>query len=206
LNTHAMKRFLQRLVVILSAMRLLPHVCVYAVHDKDGLVRSDIDRWSHILFRKSALSEWGRLWMLLWLLTLYPEFRNLFYKRTGLVGRIFGPLCKPMSTLFIDTEDIGRGLFIQHGFATIVSAKRIGDNCWINQQVTVGYSAKGGRPTLEDGVVVNAGAKIIGDITVGRETVIGANAVVVKSTPAGATVVGVPARVIKIKPVSPRQP
>jgi serine O-acetyltransferase len=45
-----------------------------------------------------------------------------------------------MNTLFIYTKDIGPGLYIQHGFATIISAKSIGKDCWINQQVTIGYS------------------------------------------------------------------
>jgi serine O-acetyltransferase len=102
-----------------------------------------------------------------------------------------------MSTLFICTNTIGKGLFIQHGFATIIAAESIGENCWINQQVTIGYANKNETPILGDNVTVCAGAKIIGKVTIGSNAVIGANAVVVKDVPANCTVVGVPAYIIK---------
>ena len=102
-----------------------------------------------------------------------------------------------MPTLYISTAEIGPGLFIQHGFATIIAARSIGANCWINQQVTIGYSNATDLPTLHDNVVVNAGAKIIGNVTLGANCIIGANAVVVKDVPPNVTVVGVPARIVR---------
>jgi len=102
-----------------------------------------------------------------------------------------------MSTLFIMTENIGAGLFIQHGFATIIAAKSIGKDCWINQQVTIGYSNATDSPTLGDNVVINAGAKIIGKVHMGNCSKAGANAVIVKDVPENCTVVGVPAYIIK---------
>ena len=102
-----------------------------------------------------------------------------------------------MPTLYILTDKIGKGLFIQHGFATIIAAKSIGDNCWVNQQVTIGFSNKTAAPDINDNVTINAGAKVIGGITVGKNSVIGANAVVVKNVPDNCTVVGVPAQIIR---------
>jgi serine O-acetyltransferase len=102
-----------------------------------------------------------------------------------------------MSTLYIYTRDIGSGLFIHHGFATIISAKKIGRNCWINQQVTIGFSNDTDCPTLGDNVIVYAGAKILGNVRIGDNSIVGANAVVVRDVPQNCTVVGVPAYIVR---------
>ena len=97
---------------------------------------------------------------------------------------------------FILTPRIsGGGLYIQHGFSTIISAKSIGKNCYINQQVTIGYEGVD-APIIGDGVRVCAGAKVVGRCSVGNDAIIGANAVVVKNVPSGVTVGGVPAKII----------
>jgi serine O-acetyltransferase len=77
-------------------------------------------------------------------------------------------LCRPINTVFIYTNTIGPGLFIQHGFSTIISAKSIGKDCWINQQVTIGYSNVTDCPTIGDNVTIHAGAKVIGKVTIGN--------------------------------------
>lgn len=102
-----------------------------------------------------------------------------------------------MQNLYICTSVIGPGLFIQHGFSTIISAKVIGRNFWINQQVTIGYSDKTDCPSIGDNVTVNAGAKLIGAINISNNVIVGANAVVVKSVPPDCTIAGVPANIIK---------
>lgn len=130
-------------------------------------------------------------------MTFKPEFRNIFYNRVGSFSIITNWLCPKMSTLFIYTKDIGPGLFIQHGFSTIISPKSIGKDCWIDQQVTIRYSNKMESPVLLDNVTINAGAKIIGDIKMGKNSVGGANAIVVKDVPDYCIVVGVPAYIIK---------
>lgn len=190
-----MNRNLQNVLVAISSVRLLPHLALFTMADRDGLSHSDVKRWNEIL--QPDQPQPSPVQGFLRLMTFYPEFRNLFYYRMGLKGKILTPLCKPMSTLYIATPKIGRAFFIQHGFATIIAAREIGDDCWVNQQVTIGYSSKGGCPTLGNGVVVNAGAKVIGDIHIGANTIIGANAVVVKDAPEDATIVGIPGRVIK---------
>lgn len=103
-----------------------------------------------------------------------------------------------MPNLFINTKNIGPGLFIQHGFSTMISASKIGKNCRINQQVTIGYShKKTDSPIIGDNVLIGAGAKVIGAVTIGNNSKVGANAVVVKNVPPNCTVVGVPARIVR---------
>ncbi|WP_426350916.1 serine O-acetyltransferase [Alloiococcus sp. CFN-8] len=102
-----------------------------------------------------------------------------------------------MNTLFIQSKEIGGGLFIQHGFSTMIAAESIGENCWINQQVTIGYSGHGRAPIIGDDVMITCGAKVLGSITVGDNAVIGANAVVIKDVEDGAVMGGIPARSLK---------
>ena len=107
-------------------------------------------------------------------------------------------LWKPLESLYIYTKDIGGGLYIQHGFATIISAKKIGENCRIYQQVTVGY--KGDMaPVLEDNVSITCGAKVLGNVTMHANSLAAAGAVVVKDVPENAIVAGIPAKIIGYK-------
>ena len=96
---------------------------------------------------------------------------------------------------------IGRRVFIDHGFGVVIGeTAKIGDDCTIYQGVTLGgtklYKGTKRHPTLEEGVVVGAGAQILGGFTVGAHARVGSNAVVIKPVPAGATAVGNPARII----------
>ncbi len=98
---------------------------------------------------------------------------------------------------------IGTGFFIDHGMGVVIGeTAEIGDHVTLFQGVTLGGTGKerGKRhPTLGNHVVVGAGAKILGGIKVGDNVKIGANSVVLKSVPANSTVIGVPARVIKME-------
>lgn len=131
------------------------------------------------------------------------EFRNLVEVRIkqnrgvfrrGLLHLFF----RPLSSLYIFTVDIGPRLFIQHGFSTVINAKSIGSDCYINQQVTIGSSWAADSPTLGNGVRVTAGAKVLGDIVLGDNCIVGANAVVVKDVGENLVVGGVPAKVISV--------
>lgn len=96
---------------------------------------------------------------------------------------------------------IGKGLFIDHGSGVIIGETTvIGDNVTLYQGVTLGGTGKeqGKRhPTLEDNVMVSAGAKILGSFTIGENSKIGAGSVVLEEVPPNCTVVGVPGRIVK---------
>ena len=95
---------------------------------------------------------------------------------------------------------MGRRVFIDHGMGVVIGeTAEVGDDCTIYQGVTLGGTTlnKGKRhPTLGRNVTVGAGAKVLGPFSVGDGATIGSNAVVVKEVPAGATVVGIPGRII----------
>jgi len=98
---------------------------------------------------------------------------------------------------------IGRRFFIDHGAGVVIGeTAEIGDEVTLYHGVTLGGTTwnKGKRhPTLGDGVMVGAGAKILGAICIGAKTRIGANSVVIKDVPAGCTVVGIPGKVVQLK-------
>lgn len=96
---------------------------------------------------------------------------------------------------------LGRRVFIDHGMGVVIGeTAEVGDDCTIYQGVTLGGTSltRGAKrhPTLGAGVIVGAGAKVLGSFTVGAQAKIGSNAVVVKPVPAGATAVGNPARIV----------
>ena len=173
-------------------------LCVLTSKQKH-LILKDVARWNEI--NKNSL---GLFESLNWYLTYYKEFRNLLihrfkYPQRSVIRYLIARLLwKPMETLYIYTKDIGGGLYIQHGFATIISAERIGENCRIYQQVTIGYKGEL-NPVLEDNVSVTCGAKILGGITMGKNSLAAAGAVVLKDVPMNAIVAGVPAKVISYK-------
>lgn len=99
--------------------------------------------------------------------------------------------------------EIGKGLYFPHTQGTVIGANHIGENATIYHNVTFGareidlvYS-ESSRPSIGNNVIVGAGAKVLGGITVGDDARIAANSVVIENVPAGATVVGVPAKIVK---------
>ena len=145
-------------------------------------------------------------------LTCYPGIHALFMHRIahGLWRRGFVWLGRCVSVFgrwwtgieIHPGAKIGRRVFIDHGTGVVIGeTAEVGDDCTIYQGVTLGgtslYRGVKRHPTLERGVVVGAGAKVLGGFTVGEGAKIGSNAVVTKPVPAGATAVGIPARVIE---------
>ena len=192
----------KRLFAAVNYFRTLPvYLCVKCSRHKH-LINADIKRWNEIDGINFNMFE-----SLNWYLTYKKEFRNLIQHRLKnpsrtvvammhfMVARI---LWKPLETLYIYTEDIGGGLYIQHGFSTIITAKKIGENCRIYQQVTIGYKEQF-NPVLEDNVSVTCGAKVLGGITMHSGSLAAAGSVVVKDVPENAIVGGVPAKVIGYK-------
>jgi serine O-acetyltransferase len=98
---------------------------------------------------------------------------------------------------------IGRRLFIDHAMGVVIGETAIvGDDVTIYQQVTLGgveLVVTKRHPTIEDGVVIGAGAKVLGNITIGKNAKIGANSVVVRDVPAESTAVGIPARITGVE-------
>ncbi len=187
-----MKEKLITIKIYLEFIRCFPHLLLFLFHRNNETIKADVARWVEIYDVNREEKK-----AFLYLLSFFPEFRNVFYHRVGFWKYFLNPICPKMPTLYILTDKIGKGLFIQHGFATVIAATSIGENCWINQQVTVGYSAEKTAPYIRDNVTINAGAKVIGGIRVGNNSIVGANAVVVRNVPDNCTVGGVPAKIIR---------
>ena len=175
-------------------LRFLP-VCV-GVNWKDDKLKKDIARWKDVC-KLDFFSDWL---VLAWLLKTKKEFRNLFIYRNRF-RRFFrwwiSLWYRPLETLYLQAGEIGGGLFIQHGFATMLTAESVGENCWINQQVTIGYNGEGRAPIIGNNVMITCGAKVLGPITVGDNAIIGANAVVIRDVEPGAVMGGIPAKRLK---------
>lgn len=177
---------LRRLIYNIRIFPILPFITW-----KDVDMKNDLLRWKSIYKIEgnnvSSLAE---------LLARWPEFRNLFIYRNRyrkLFRYWIAIWYRPLDTLYLQAKEIGGGLFIQHGFATMVSAESVGENCWINQQVTIGFNGPGRAPIIGDNVMITCGAKVLGSITVGDNAVIGANAVVIRDVESGAKMGGIPA-------------
>jgi len=141
----------------------------------------------------------------------YPGLWALFFHRIAYAlyqkGLRFLPRFISAIGLFLTTIDIhpaatlGRRVFIDHGVGVVIGETAVvGDDVIIYQQVTLGgvSTSKGKRhPTLGNNVVVGAGAKVLGNISIGENSKVGANSVVVKDVPADSTAIGIPARVLK---------
>lgn len=186
---------MKRIRHIICAFLLLPVALLYLIlmpPRARKLVYADLAQWT----RQHRLKS-NKLWAISFLLANYPEFRTVFYKRIGIMMILTNWWLRGRKALYITNKKIGGGLLIQHGFATIISAESIGENCKIYQQVTVGYSHDRKAPIIGNNVEICCGAKVIGGINIGDNVLIGANAVVVKDVPANSVVAGVPAKVIK---------
>jgi serine O-acetyltransferase len=140
----------------------------------------------------------------------YPGFHAVLFHRLshGLWSRGFhflGRLVSQIGRFLTGIEihpgaKIGRGFFIDHGMGVVIGeTAEIGDNCTLYHGVTLGgtsWAKEKRHPTLGNNVIVGSGAKILGPFTVGDNSKIGSNSVVVKEVPPNSTVVGVPGRVV----------
>lgn len=126
------------------------------------------------------------------------EFRNVFYMRMGYSSILISWLLPEMVELNFATPSryIGGGVLVQHGWTCVIDAETIGENLWINQNVTIGYRGSG-HPTIGDNVRIGAGAVVLGNIKIGNNVNIGANAIVVDDIPDNCTVCSPKAKIIK---------
>ncbi|MCB4745836.1 MAG: serine O-acetyltransferase [Sulfurovum sp.] len=138
----------------------------------------------------------------LWALLFYRIAHWFYQKGLRFIPRLISAL-----GMFLTMVDIhpaakfGRRVFIDHGVGVVIGETTIiGNDVLIYQQVTLGgVSTNQGKrhPTIENNVVLGAGAKILGNITIGENSKVGANSVVVKDVPSNSTAIGIPARVLK---------
>ena len=145
----------------------------------------------------------------------YPGFHAILLHRAGhklhragftLLARVLSQLIRAATGIEIHPgAQIGRRCFIDHGMGVVIGeTTEIGDDVLMYQGVTLGGTGKekGKRhPTIGNNVVIGTGAKILGNITIGSHTKIGAGSVVVRSVPEHSTVVGVPGRVVRSRAV-----
>lgn len=136
-------------------------------------------------------------------LVMYRFAHFMYLHNYKLVARLVSQFAKFLTGIEIHPgAKIGSGVFIDHGEGVVIGeTAEVGNNVVLYQGVTLGGTGKdrGKRhPTIEDGVMISAGAKILGPFTVGKNAKIGAGSIVLKPVPANATVVGVPGRVVKL--------
>jgi serine O-acetyltransferase len=134
-------------------------------------------------------------------LQLHRIANLLWGKRLYFFGRLVSHINRFLTGIEIHPgASIGPGFFIDHGMGVVIGeTTEIGENCTLYHGVTLGGTSlkkKKRHPTLGNNVVVGAGAKILGPFTVGDNAIVGAGSVVIRSVPPGATVVGIPAKVV----------
>ncbi|QXQ07984.1 serine acetyltransferase [Sphingosinicellaceae bacterium] len=149
-----------------------------------------------------------------WEILLYPgvwalgmhRIAHAFYRADlFFIARVVNHTARFLTAIDIHPgATIGRNLFIDHGFVVIGETAVIGDNVTIYQCVTLGGTDPANgipgkrHPTLNDGVIIGSGAQVLGPIDVGARARVGANAVVTRDVPEGATMVGIPARAVVV--------
>ena len=163
---------------------------VRAYRERDPAARSDLE----VLLCYPGLHAiiWHRMAHVLWTQGLFLLGRLVSHFGRFLTGIEIHPAAK-----------IGRRLIIDHGMGVVIGeTAEIGDDVYLYHQVTLGgtSSTRGKRhPTIGNGVIIGAGAKVLGSILVGDNARIGANAVVIAAVPPDTTVVGIPARPVERK-------
>ncbi|MBT1179932.1 serine O-acetyltransferase [Bifidobacterium vespertilionis] len=192
---------MKRIVVILNIWRLIIPMIVYASDTKfRDLIRMDLKK-----FLYSEPQAKSNLYWMLYMLVFRNPFHAVFYFRM----RMKHNLCRAIQSVLLPdkreteiTGDIGPGLLIFHGQATIIHCAKAGKNLEVFQSVTIGRNPSHNRdgrdiPVIGDNVTIYTGSIVSGGINIGNNVQIGAGSVVMKDVPDNCVVVGNPARIIK---------
>ena len=158
------------------------------VYQKDPAIKSKIE----------LFFNYPGVWAIFW----YRLANKLYKNNFKTLARIIMAFSQILTNIDIHPgATIGKRVFIDHGIGVVIGETAIiGDDVTIYQGVTLGGVSlnKGKRhPTIEDNVIIGGGAKVLGDITIGKGSKIGANSVVVKDVPPYSTVVGIPGKIVK---------
>lgn len=195
-----MKIIVKKIYNYINILRSLLAIILYLISKKQikELIDKDVNRWIKI-YELDKINKYFFI-NLSWLLLYYKEFRNVYVYRVKDTSRVLAFILKIIypieKTFFIITPEIGGGFVVFHGFATIINADKIGENFTVYQSVTIG-NVDGRRPTIEDNVQITTSSVVLGNINIGKNTIIGANATVTKNVPPNCTVVGTQGFIIK---------
>ncbi len=185
----------ENIVFHLNWLRYLPIYWAARCCPQRSLIDAERKTWIKRVLNRQDDSE--RLEDAMYLLTL-PEYRTTLYWRMKGWRHLVQWLARPDNTLAIHCWEVGEGLVIWHGHSTRIGATRIGRNCQIWHNVTIGrkHPHQGSLPVIGNNVRICTGAIVIGDITIGDNAIVGAGAIVTHDVPANAIVAGNPAKVI----------
>ncbi|MBQ6894028.1 MAG: serine O-acetyltransferase [Clostridia bacterium] len=181
--------FLAAVIVYLLVFSVIVAIDVSRIMDRDPAARNPVE----IFLLYSGLHAVAN-----------HRIAHVFYKlKLFFIARLISQISRAITGIEIHPgAKIGKGFFIDHGMGVVIGETTvIGDNCTIYQNVTLGGTGKdkGKRhPTIGDNVMIGSGAKVLGPFTVGSNSKIAANAVVLSEVPENSTCVGVPARVVRI--------
>lgn len=113
---------------LIKSIRVVPCGVLVLLSKNKKIILADLNRWIEIFLDNKTDNKFKIIRYFMYLMVRLPEFRSLVYHRLGFVGSILKYIYPPLSSLYIFTEDIGEGLYIQHGFATGIGAESIGKN------------------------------------------------------------------------------
>ncbi len=187
---------MKKILLIVCGIICIPHILLYLLNIAfgKGIIKKDLLAWK---IRKNK--EENILLSLVRFLLRYPEFRSVFYFRLGLLSRIICFYLPPRANLHIYTKssNIGGGFYVGHGWGTVINAKQIGENFLVAQNCTIG-SRNLLTAVIGNNVSVWAHSVVLGGVTIGDNSHIGAGSVVVKDIPANAVVCPPKSEIIRL--------